>query len=201
MMLYEMRTLINVRKLFLGLLHRGELKIPTHLTNAEKFELYHLAKKCRGAVCVEIGSYLGASSCFIAAGLKKSARTATLFCIDTWRNNSMSEGKRDTFQEFMNNILPYQESIVPLRGYSAEVLSNAGEHFQQIDFLFIDGDHSYEGCREDWTLCRPFLVKGSLVIFHDIGWAEGVQRVVKEEVAPSAVKEGRLPNLYWAWLK
>jgi predicted O-methyltransferase YrrM len=113
----------------------------------------------------------------------------------------MSEGARDTFQEFTDNIVRYKEVIVPLRGYSADVLPNAECHFRHIDFLFIDGDHSYEGCMKDWTLCRPFLVSGSLVVFHDIGWATGVQRVVDEEVEPLTIKASRLSNLYWAWLR
>jgi hypothetical protein len=39
---------------------------------------------------------------------------------------------------------------------------------------------------------------GALIVMHDIGWAEGVQRVVMEDIAPIAKCEGRLPNLYWA---
>jgi predicted O-methyltransferase YrrM len=36
-----------------------------------------------------------------------------------------------------------------------------------IDLLFIDGDHSMEGCRRDWNLFHPYVVDGGRVAFHD----------------------------------
>lgn len=46
-------------------------KIFTHLTTAEKRKLFDLATKVKdGGYALEIGSYLGASACFIAAGLR-----------------------------------------------------------------------------------------------------------------------------------
>ena len=38
---------------------------------------------------------------------------------------------------------------------------------QQIDFLFIDADHSYERARSDWTLWTPFVRSGGYVALHD----------------------------------
>lgn len=37
-----------------------------------------------------------------------------------------------------------------------------------VDFLFIDGDHSYEGVRADFHLYAPFVRPGGIVAFHDI---------------------------------
>jgi predicted O-methyltransferase YrrM len=36
-----------------------------------------------------------------------------------------------------------------------------------IDFLFIDGDHSYEGVRADWQGWTPHLAPGGHVALHD----------------------------------
>jgi len=71
---------------------------------------------------------------------------------------------------------------------------------KKVDFIFIDGDHSYQGVKKDVDLWLPKLNPNALIVMHDIGWAEGVQRVVMEDVAPIAKSEGRLPNLYWARL-
>ena len=38
----------------------------------------------------------------------------------------------------------------------------------KFDFLFIDGDHSYEGVRRDFELYSPLAEVGALVAFHDI---------------------------------
>lgn len=37
-----------------------------------------------------------------------------------------------------------------------------------FDFIFIDGDHSYEGVRADFTNYRPLLSTGGCIAFHDI---------------------------------
>ncbi len=36
-----------------------------------------------------------------------------------------------------------------------------------IDVLFIDGDHTYEGVKDDWDNFSPFVKKGGRVYFHD----------------------------------
>lgn len=40
-----------------------------------------------------------------------------------------------------------------------------GENF---DFIFIDGDHSYEGVKADFINYRPLLSTGGCIAFHDI---------------------------------
>lgn len=37
-----------------------------------------------------------------------------------------------------------------------------------IDFLYIDGDHTYEGVRRDYELYAPLVRPGGLIAFHDI---------------------------------
>ena len=37
-----------------------------------------------------------------------------------------------------------------------------------IDFLFIDGDHSYQAVKRDFELYSPLVRKGGIVAFHDI---------------------------------
>lgn len=37
-----------------------------------------------------------------------------------------------------------------------------------IDFLFIDGDHRYEGVKKDYELYAPLVRPGGLIVFHDI---------------------------------
>jgi predicted O-methyltransferase YrrM len=37
-----------------------------------------------------------------------------------------------------------------------------------VDLLFIDGDHSYDGVKQDWEMYSPLVNPGGIVIFHDI---------------------------------
>ena len=56
-----------------------------------------------------------------------------------------------------------------------------------IDFIFIDGDHSYEACKADIAAWAPLVKKGGVIAFHDFGSrADGVTRAIFE-----ATKAGR----------
>jgi len=173
--------------------------ICTHLTRSEKKKLFELASKLpSGGFALEIGSYLGASACFISAALDKNSK---LICIDTWQNDAMSEGMRNTSLEFDENTKIFKEKIIKIRGYSTEVVDKVANITSTIHLLFIDGDHSYEGCKADWDLYKRFLVSGSCVVFHDIGWAEGVIKVVEEDVKPNLRSFDSLPNMFWGYMK
>ena len=39
---------------------------------------------------------------------------------------------------------------------------------RDIDFLFIDGDHSYEGVKQDFDIFGPLVKRNGLIAFHDI---------------------------------
>lgn len=39
---------------------------------------------------------------------------------------------------------------------------------KKVDFMFIDGDHTYEGVKEDFNTYKEFLADNALVMFHDI---------------------------------
>jgi predicted O-methyltransferase YrrM len=41
-------------------------------------------------------------------------------------------------------------------------------HREPVDFLFIDGDHSYEGVSRDFELYSALVRPGGLVAFHDV---------------------------------
>lgn len=175
--------------------------IKTHLTSQEKRELYSLShrfhKKC---VAVEIGSYIGSSSCFITAGFID--KESVLYCVDTWNNDAMTEGNIDTFSDFKKNTVEFQDYIKMIKGLSYNVVTEVESLTGgEVDFLFIDGDHSYNGVKKDWDFYSPFLKKGAIVAFHDVGWAEGVQKVIKDDVIEKVSDYKMLPNLWWGIIK
>jgi anaerobic magnesium-protoporphyrin IX monomethyl ester cyclase len=169
-------------------------QIFTHLTHDEKLLLKDLAEQIpKGGVVVEIGSYLGASACFFSLGCHE--KKGTVYCVDTWQNDAMSEGRRDTFSLFLENTKQFKKAIVPLRGKSVEIAKNFDK---KIDLLFIDSDHSYEGVSSDVKAWMPHLKSGAMIVFHDYGWAEGVQKTVDELVKPMEKRAGEVvDNTYW----
>lgn len=63
-----------------------------------------------------------------------------------------------------------------------------------IDVLFIDGDHSYEGCMDDWNNFSPFVKKGGWVFFHDCDeTSPGVVQVF-DEIGKGWHKKHKSPN-------
>jgi predicted O-methyltransferase YrrM len=173
--------------------NESPLRIFTHLTLEECVFLYQKALSVgHRSEIVEIGSYLGASSCFLAMAAK--AKESTVHCIDTWRNEGMTEGPRDTYIEFLRNTEYYRDVIAPLRMRSEQA---ALQFTESIDLLFLDGDHSYGAVLMDLSLWVPKMKAGSWLILHDFGWAEGVRRAIKEFVTPLQLGRPKmLPNMY-----
>jgi len=141
------------------------------LTDNEAYGLYSIAKKIKsGGVIVEIGSWKGKSTYCLAKGL----RYGKLFAIDPF-NAQGEPGSKTIYEEAMGeiplieqfitkmNYLGVIEKIVILKGYSNQFINN----FEQIDLLFIDGDHSQEGCDFDFLNYAPKIKKNGLIAFHD----------------------------------
>jgi len=170
----------------------------THLTKGEKELLFELAAQLpESPQVVEIGSYIGASTCFLAAGAR--SKGGKVVAVDTWTNIAMSEGPRDTYQEFLQNIEPFRDCIVVMQGESQEIGKN---FFDAIDLLFIDGDHSYEGVCDDVKIWLPKVKDNGLVVFHDYSWADGVQRAIKEFILPIQIGKAHIfENTYWTRIR
>lgn len=45
---------------------------------------------------------------------------------------------------------------------------------EKLDFLFIDGDHGYNGVKADYRMYSQFVKKGGIIAFHDVSTAPGV---------------------------
>lgn len=183
---------------------RQSLSIETHLTTDELLCLASFSKSLhQNAIGAEIGSYLGASAAATCAGF--SDASIKLYCIDTWMNNAMAYTddelenpglqEQDTFDAFRQNISMCSGFIVPLRGWSHDVFPAIMEMGLHIDWLFIDGDHSYEGVKRDWDTYSSILNIGAIIVFHDTGWAEGVNQIILESVIDFCILEAALPNM------
>ena len=83
--------------------------------------------------------------------------------------------KRDLwFQERFDNVhfIRGDSHSIYTQAECARVL-HRGEIFgsnseNRIDFLFIDGDHTYEGVKMDFEMYSPFVKTGGIIAFHDI---------------------------------
>tara|TARA_A100001391_G_scaffold202754_2_gene193194 strand:+ start:755 stop:1267 length:513 start_codon:yes stop_codon:yes gene_type:complete len=150
------------------------------MTVDERLELFLMSHTAASSgVMLEVGSYLGASSTSLSEGLRRKLSSGKLYCVDTWENDAMSEGKRPTFEIFDNNTSKWKSFIQIVRGNSRTVDIPPVEN---LDLVFIDGDHSYEGAKSDAVRFSPLVRVGGLLMFHDSDRTE-VARVIGETLA------------------
>lgn len=135
----------------------------------ERAFLYNIAKLIKkDGVIVEIGSWKGKSTIWMAYGVK-AGNKAKIYAIDPFTGSSehQSPGKKIwTFDEFKNNIdrAGVADIITPLISTSETAAKN---WTKPIDFLFIDGAHEYEEVKKDFLLWSEFLVDGGIIALHD----------------------------------
>ena len=64
------------------------------------------------------------------------------------------------------------QRVILVRGdsHKTETLDTVKNEMRgaDADFLFIDGDHRYEGVKRDFEMYSPLVRKGGIVAFHDI---------------------------------
>ncbi len=132
--------------------------------------LYGLVRSAKPKVVVEIGSARGRSSCFIGMALKANGQ-GKLYAIDPHTRTAWNDvDSVDTYGILVNNVrkLGIENYVEVVRDLSDRVADGWN---RQIDILFIDGDHSYEGVKRDWSLFSPFVQPFGVVIFHDTLWS------------------------------
>ncbi len=122
------------------------------------------------AVIVEIGSFKGRSTVAIAYACVGTKRK--LYSIDTWDGNNSDFAHRNFFEEWQGNVEKngLEEYVVPLRGYSHDVLSRWQELVgnKPIDLIFIDGSHEYFDVLKNFELAFPLIKYGGWIAFHDV---------------------------------
>ena len=58
--------------------------------------------------------------------------------------------------------------IVQANSHEISTLQEVKDIRNEYDFIFVDGDHSYEGAMQDFEMYGPLVRKGGIMAFHDI---------------------------------
>lgn len=115
---------------------------------------------------------IGVGNCGSTWAFSKLSSVEHIICIDMPGGPWGGSSKEDTAKR-LEAIT--QASGVPISFISGNsqgkealeaVVKVLGE--KTIDFLFIDGDHSYEGVKTDFLTYSPFVSKPGLIGIHDI---------------------------------
>jgi hypothetical protein len=163
----------------------------------EAAALYRLAHSLpRRSRIVEIGCWKGKSTYCLARGLRRGGRVITIDPFDASGEADSTEiyqerkGATPLYDQFRQRMreLRMLHKIRPLPGVSARFVGR----IPRIDSLFVDGDHSVEGCRFDFEQYGPYIRRGGYLAFHDYNATLkdfGPTWVVENAVVPSGEYE------------
>lgn len=140
-----------------------------------------------GAI-VEIGSFKGKSTVGLAT-ISDRYGLGPVVAIDPHAGLSYLgpdvPHQSPTFEEFLASLTSagVENNVEFHCAFSRDVANNWN---RRIRLLWIDGDHSYKGCKEDFDLFSPHLSDGAIVAFHDtLNAFDGPIRVFVEEILRS----------------
>jgi len=168
------------------------------LSDESLFRIYReaVANFKDGAVFVELGSFAGASACFMAEQIEQSGKDITLYCVDLWNNMIFVNVEGSIFHEFWTNVYNcgFEQIVRPIQADSALAAGLFGNG--SVDFVYVDGDHSYKGCWRDIVAWLPKLKKDGWMGGHD--YNQEVEKVVKDIFIdpPLVYPEGARSFLY-----
>tara|TARA_A100001011_G_C14303001_1_gene841716 strand:+ start:584 stop:1192 length:609 start_codon:yes stop_codon:yes gene_type:complete len=177
-------------------------KYETHRHNITKF----LNKLCPNGVGAEIGVKEGDFSKILLSGW----HGCKLYLIDPWENQDKNIYDEDIhdhesdYHKTQYNLRDFSGRYEIIRQYS----NDAHSHFAKnsLDFIYVDGNHSYEGVKSDLELFYPKLKYGGVMMgddyhAHDIeklfGFNFGVKKAVDEFCLE--IKNNISLNYYGDW--
>jgi predicted O-methyltransferase YrrM len=130
---------------------------------AESAMLAELARGRRSVV--EIGVYEGSSAVVLCEALEPDA---TLHLVDPFSENALRPGWRGTESATRRVVERAAGGDGPRVKWHVKRSDEAARDWtEELDLLFIDGDHTEAGCRLDWDLWNRFVKPGGVVVFHD----------------------------------
>jgi len=151
-----------------------------------------------GSHFVEIGSWLGKSTSYMAVEIANSFKKIKFDAIDTWESIGIYEIEKDPYNKFLNNIKPVGNYINPIRGKSEEISKNYEDN--SLDFIFIDADHEYSSVKKDIECWYPKLKNGGYIGGHDyFENYQGLMKAVDEFFGAENIT--KIPGSTWLFQK
>lgn len=152
-------------------------------SSGQRREWTQLFNQFEGRRLLEIGSYEGASACFLIE-LLAARHPIELHCIDTWeggvehRNAGTDMSEVET--RFDRNIAAaargaeHQVRFVKHKGLSNDRLARliAGGFSRRFDFIYVDGSHQAPDVLADAVMAFDLLKLHGVMVFDDYLWVE-----------------------------
>ena len=140
-----------------------------------------------GSHFVEVGSWFGMSTVFMAVEIINSGKNIKFDAVDNWKGSEVTRDPKSEWYEplletdgvydkFLENIKPVGNIINPVRKES--IIAAKDYKNKSLDFVFIDAGHSYVDVLNDIKAWFPKIKKGGIIAGHDYVDDEDVKRAV-----------------------
>ena len=121
-----------------------------------------LEKYASGAgAAIEIGVYEGINTVVISKALANDGKA---FGIDPFFKGALGICYHKVIAKLHLRRNAVNNKVVLVEKFSFDAVGDVPE---TVDFIFIDGDHSYEGIRKDWQLYADKVRAGGIMALHD----------------------------------
>ena len=111
----------------------------------------------------------------------------------------LSQNNADNIKNmFIKNVDPYGDRVEFIEAKSSDVVDQIPD--SSLDYLFIDGEHSYESVAADIKNYHSKVKTGGIVAGHDFSWP-GVQEAVFEFIADTGINLKFCDNDVWYWIR
>jgi hypothetical protein len=120
----------------------------------EAAELFKTVNKIKNAHGIEIGRFNGGSTILLALAVGKKGKLIS-FDIDPINDIEL-------IQVLKKYTLFHRVKLLVERSDSAKL-------YNKLDFVFIDGDHSYEAAKQDHNIWGSQVKPNMFIIHHDMG--------------------------------
>jgi predicted O-methyltransferase YrrM len=159
--------------------------------DSEHLLLYGLIRMLRPASVLEIGVSRGHMTAWLALALADNGTGGSLVSVDNWSkvHGGNANGPQHAQRRLRDNGLLKRVQFV--KSDSVEYLKKQGN--LSFDFVWVDGDHSFEGARDD--IAEALRVAKLMVAVHDTHQLYSGPRDAIRDILPSGsgawIKGGR----------
>jgi predicted O-methyltransferase YrrM len=165
-------------------------RIPGWFNHGAK--ILELIERHRPKVCVELGTWQGASAIPVARSIQRWGGTLT--CVDTWAgelndDGGSAPGKVPVMLMTCARGLIEAGVSANVRLVPAMTVDAARYWSEPIDFLYVDADHGYEAVKADLLAWESHVKLGGLIVGDDYEHPRypGVKRAWDEFEATSGI--------------
>ena len=164
------------------------MKLPSHLNSVKGFLdhdegicLYnHALSSSKKGPILEIGSYCGKSTIYLATAAKEY--NCSVYSVDHHTGSEENQvgweyhdielfdeetGKINSFPEFMRNLRKANllDTVIPIVSDSSLV---SRDWKIPLSMVFIDGGHTMEAAFNDFNNWKDKIIKGGILAIHDV---------------------------------